>query len=360
MKRAVLRGEAVLVLGVLAAAPLSAETGSGETREPAIAAPAIPGNAVSAPALPAAAASFDLARQSAEAAPLAQTAAQSTANLSAQQDAGPSAAQGPSGQPAFAMPRIVFDETWASVGIGVGFVPSYSGSDDYQAFPLPLIAGRLGGIGISPNGPGFVLDLFSQAPSLGPRKTNLSAGPAFRVRADRVQQIGDDVVETLPDLNLAFELGGNVGVSFPGVFNPRDTLSLGTQVRWDVAGAHEGMVVEPQIGYRRAFGTGIAFQAQVGLQFVDDNFADYYFSVTPAQSAASGLPQFEANGGLNSLGGVSILNFDLDGNILNGGLSIYTVLGYSRLVGDASDTPFTDLRGDPNQFLGGVGLGYTF
>jgi outer membrane scaffolding protein for murein synthesis (MipA/OmpV family) len=278
--------------------------------------------------------------------------------LAAQSQAGPPA-DAPAPRP-FAMAKPVFDETWASVGLGLGFVPSYSGSDDYQAFPLPLIAGRVGGVGISPNGPGFVLDLFSPAPTFGPRKTTFSAGPAFRVRADRVQQIGDDVVDRLQDLNLAFELGGNVGVSFPGVFNPRDSLSVGTQVRWDVAGAHEGMVIEPQIGYRRAFGTGIAFQAQVGVQFVDDRFADYYFSVSPEQSALSGLPQFQADGGLNSLGGVSILSFDLDGNLLNGGLSIYTVLGYSRLVGDASETPFTDLRGDPNQFLGGVGVGYTF
>ncbi len=260
----------------------------------------------------------------------------------------------------FAMQKPVFDDTWVSLGIGLGVVPSYAGSDDYQAFPLPLIAGRVGGVGISPNGPGFVLDVFSPAPTFGPRKTTFSAGPALRVRADRAQQIGDEVVDRLEKLNLAFEVGGNVGVSFPGVFTARDSLTLGAQVRWDVAGAHDGMVIEPQIGYRRTFGTGIIFQTQAGFQLVDNSFAEYYFSVTPAQSAASGLPQFDAKGGLNSLGSLTILNFDLDANVLNGGLSIYTVLGYSRLVGDGKSTPFTDLRGNPNQFLGGVGLAYTF
>lgn len=356
MKLARRPGAVILALGMGAAAPVAAQTGNGQVRS------ASGEGELPAQAPADTAAAFDLALHSARAAaspgqPARQPGAHSAAALMAQQG---SAQSSPESPPAFAMPKIVFDETWASVGVGVGLVPSYSGSDDYQAFPLPLIAGRVGGVGISPNGPGFVLDFFSPAPTLGPRKTRLSAGPAFRVRADRVQQIGDDLVEQLEDLNLAFELGGNVGVSFPGVFNPRDTLSVGTQVRWDVADAHEGMVVEPQIAYRRAFGTGIAFQAQVGVQFVDDSFADYYFTVTPEQSAASGLPQFQADGGLNALGGASVINFDLDGNLLNGGFSIYTVLGYSRLVGDASETPFTDLRGDPNQFLGGLGVGYTF
>ncbi|MEM6908604.1 MAG: MipA/OmpV family protein [Pseudomonadota bacterium] len=254
----------------------------------------------------------------------------------------------------------VFDETWVSVGLGAGLVPSYAGSDDYILFPLPLIVGRVGGVGISPNGPGFVLDVLSPEPGFGPRKTRISAGPAFRIRNDRVAQIEDEVVETLEDLDLAVEVGANVGVAIPGVFGPRDTLVLSTQVRWDVAGAHEGMLIEPTVGYRTNFGRGIAFQAAANLQFVDDDYARYYFSVTPDQSVTSGLPQFDAEGGLNSVGVLAVTNFDLDGNLLNGGLNIYTVLGYSRLVNDAADTPFTDIRGDANQFIGGLGIGYTF
>ncbi|HEY6963692.1 MAG TPA: hypothetical protein VI407_00630, partial [Erythrobacter sp.] len=51
----------------------------------------------------------------------------------------------------FAFAKPVFDETWATIGLGIGMVPSYAGSDDYIAFPLPLIAGRVGGVGIAPN-----------------------------------------------------------------------------------------------------------------------------------------------------------------------------------------------------------------
>ena len=264
-----------------------------------------------------------------------------------------------SGRPRFNLPKPVFDDTWVSIGIGAGLVPSYGGSDDYIVFPLPLIVGRVGGVGISPNGPGFALDLFSPGPALGASKPRFFGGPAFRIRNDRANQIEDEVVELAEDLDWAVEVGAQAGVSFPGVFNPLDTLTLTTQVRWDVAGAHDGMMIEPSVGYARPFGPGVRFQANVGAQFVDDSFADYYYTVTPAQAAATGLPLFTADGGLNNLSTTAIVNFDLDGNLLNGGWSLYTVLGYTRFVGDAEDTPFTSIRGDANNFIGGVGVSYT-
>jgi outer membrane scaffolding protein for murein synthesis (MipA/OmpV family) len=36
------------------------------------------------------------------------------------------------------------------------------------------------------------------------------------------------------------------------------------------------------------------------------------------------------------------------------------VSGYSRLLGDAADTPYTAERGSANQFIAGLGVGYTF
>lgn len=303
-----------------------------------------------------------LSRAVAEAIESEATEFQSLGQPQSQDQSGPPAgAAGARGAPPFQMPKIVFDENWLSVGIGAGLVPSYTGSDDYILFPLPLFVGRVGGVGLRPNGPGIRLDLLSPAPALGPnQKTTFNFGPAVRFRNDRANQIEDEVVELAEDLDVALEVGLAGGVTFPGVFNPNDSVTLNTQVRWDVLGAHEGMLVEPTIGYSRPFGRGILFQGNVGLQFVDDNFADYYFTVTPDQSAATGLPLFEADGGLNSVSATAIINFDLDGNALNGGFNLYSVMGYTRLVGDAANTPFTDQRGDANQFIVGVGVGYTF
>ncbi len=270
-------------------------------------------------------------------------------------------AQGNPGAPPAGRPKIVYDKNWVTLGIGAGLVPSYSGSDDYIVFPLPLVVGRLGGVGIRPNGPGFRLDLLSPEPALGPnQKTTFNFGPSVRFRNDRANRIQDDVVELAEDLDVALEVGVAGGVTFPGVFNPNDSLTFNTQVSWDVLGAHDGMLVEPTIGYSRPFGRSVLLQANVGAQFVDDSFADYYYTVTPQQSADTGLPLFTADGGLNAVSSTAIVSVDLDGNALNGGLSLYSVLGYTRLVGDAADTPFTDIRGDANQFILGAGVAYTF
>jgi outer membrane scaffolding protein for murein synthesis (MipA/OmpV family) len=155
-------------------------------------------------------------------------------------------------------------------------------------------------------------------------------------------------------------VGGNVAVAWRGVARPLDQLSIGMQVRWDVLGAHEGMVIEPQINYRAPLGRAFSLQVQASAEIIDDNFADYYFTLSPAQALATGLAQFRADGGLNRLGTTAILAYDLDRNPLNGGWSLTAIGGYSRLIGDSADTPFTAVRGDANQFITGLGVAYTF
>lgn len=275
---------------------------------------------------------------------------------------GPPAGVGGQGGPPAGIPggKPVFDDTWITLGIGAGLVPSYSGSDDYNVFPLPLIVGRVGGVGITPNGPGFALDLLSQPPRRGEPETSVSFGPTFRFRNDRDGDFGDEVVALAGELDTAIEVGVQGGVSIPGVLHSQDRLSLSAQVRWDILGAHEGMLIEPGVAYFTPLSRAAAVQLTAGLSFVDDSFADYYYSVTPAASAATGLPEFTADGGLNSVGALAIMTFDLGGNLLDGGFNIYGVAGYSRLVGDAADTPFTATRGSASQFIGGIGVGYTF
>lgn len=251
----------------------------------------------------------------------------------------------------------VFDGDWLTVGVGAGYSTSYSGSNDYVVIPAPVIQGRLGGIGISPQPAGIALDLTPEAPR---GQADFAIGPSVRFRNDRANRIEDDVVKLAGELDTAFEVGIAASYSLSGVLGRNDSLSFDLGASWDVAGAHDGMVVQPSIGYSRPLSRGTFMSLSVSAEFVDDSFADYYYSVSPAQSAASGLPEFSADGGLKSLG-VSLLSvFDLDGNALNGGWSAVSITGYSRLVGDAKDTPYTSLRGDPNQYFIALGLAYTF
>lgn len=256
----------------------------------------------------------------------------------------------------------VFDGDWINVGFGAGLVPTYAGSDDYFLFPVPLFTGRLLGIGFQPSGPGVAFDVLSP-PSPGAqagKAPRLSFGPAFRLRVERAVDSRDPVVEATGRLDRALELGLSGGVTFPGILHDNDALTIGTMIRWDVLGAHKGQLIEPAVTYVTPLSLGILVQVSASVEIVDDNFARYYQSVTPAQSAASGLPVFNASGGLNRAGVNLAAAVDLDGNALNGGFNIFALGGYARMLGDGAATPFTRLRGDPNQFLIGLGLGYTF
>lgn len=142
-----------------------------------------------------------------------------------------------------------------------------------------------------------------------------------------------------------------------------DSLSLGVDVLWDVAGAHEGMTINPSITYFTPLSRAFAASFSLSARHVDDDYAAYYYSVPVAPASvpvAQRLPVFNASGGFDKAGANLLLGFDFDGDLTNGGLAGFLLGGYSRMLGDAADTPFTSIRGDRDQWFLGAGLGFTF
>lgn len=263
-------------------------------------------------------------------------------------------------EPIAALEETVFDGDYLAVGIGAAWSPSYLGSDDYVISPLPIVQASYRGIDINPRGAGLAVD-FVEDPEGG--GVGLDLGFVARLRSDRANQIEDKVVESLGELDRAVEIGPTVGIGITRLLNPYDSLTFSGDVAWDVAGAHGGMVVTPSASYftplSRAMATSLTFSAE----YADEDFHDYYFRVTPAQSAATGgvLPAFEPDGGGFTEAGLTLLlAYDLSGNIADGGWGLIALGGYSRALGDAKDTPFTSARGDADQFFGALGVGYTF
>ncbi len=251
----------------------------------------------------------------------------------------------------------VFDGDYLTIGIGGAYVPSYDGSDDYVFTALPLLQGSIAGIGTSPRAAGVALDFI---PDRADSKVRFLLGPSVRLRMSRANDIKDDVVELLPELDTAIEVGPSAGVSFSGVLNPYDSLSMTVDVRWDVAGAHNGMTVGPSLSYTTPLSRGMAAVLSVSGEWADDKFMDYYYSIDAGAATITGLDQFDADSGFKSVGTQLLLGWDLDNDLQNGGLALFAVGGYSKLLGDAADTPFTVDRGSASQWLAGAGIAYTF
>lgn len=251
----------------------------------------------------------------------------------------------------------VFAGDYLIVGIGAAAIPSYDGSDDTAVIPAAGLMGRIGGIGISARAGGIALDLVQERSGA---RLALNLGPVIRFRQNRSTHIADPVVEKLGKLDGVIEAGVSAGVSFRQVFNPTDSLSIGTDVRWDVSGKGSGVTVSPAVSYFTALSRAQVFGMQVAADFVDDRFAAYNYSVSAQGSAASGLPVYAAQGGLKNIGAGAFTARDLNGNFLDGGFALGVGVAWYRLTGSAADTPVTSLRGTREQWFAGGGLSFTF
>ena len=269
--------------------------------------------------------------------------------------AGPAAAQVSAADP---YEDTVFDGDYLAVGVGVAVLPSYAGSDDYVITPLPVLQGSLLGVRITPRAAGVGLDFVNTD-----GRVNFDLGVAARLRSDRAVQAEDEVVTRLAKLDRAIEVGPTIGFGLSRVLHQYDSLTVSVDAMYDVNGAHGGYVVSPSVSYLTPLNRGVAAVLSVSGEWGDGDFHDYYYRVTPAQSASVGgvLAAFQPDGsGFTRVSSTLLVGVDLDGDLTNGGFAVFGGGSYTRMLGDARRTPFTATRGDPDQFVGALGIGYNF
>jgi outer membrane scaffolding protein for murein synthesis (MipA/OmpV family) len=239
---------------------------------------------------------------------------------------------------------------------GVGITPDYEGSNDYRLIPAAAIRGKVNGISFSTRGLYLYVDVVPQGTGI-----DLDVGPIVGARLNRTRHVKDDIVDLLPDRKTAIELGGFAGLSFHGLTNPYDTLGVRLDVLHDVGNAHESTTFSPNVDFSTPLSRTTYASASVGAEFVSGRFADYYFSVSPAESllTAGALPVFDADGGMKNWNASLLVNQSITGD-LTGGLSVFGTAEYSRLVGDFKRSPIVSQRGSANQWLLAAGLAYTF
>lgn len=255
-------------------------------------------------------------------------------------------------QSAFAQPPGADDGFQAAIGGGVMFAPSYVGDDDYQLSVLPNIQFKYGDRFFASVQEGVGYNIVNTK--------NFRAGPIARIAFPRNEDgdqpfviAGDPTTDLigLGDVSATAELGGFVEYR-------AGALSATLEARQGVNG-HNGFVGDMSVNYRGqrfALGRPLIYSIGPRLRLVDDSYQSAYFGVTPAQSLASGLPEFDADGGLHSYGiGATIIRpIDRAGSV-----NAVFVAGYDRLAGDAGDAPLVRERGARDQLMIGVFFSYS-
>jgi outer membrane scaffolding protein for murein synthesis (MipA/OmpV family) len=253
-------------------------------------------------------------------------------------------------------PEEVAKKDIITIGAGAAIVPDYEGSDDYRIIPAGAVRGKVGGISFITRGTYLYVDVVPSG-----AKVDFNAGPIVGLRLNTRRHIDDPIVKLLPRRKTAWEVGGFAGVSVHGLTNPYDTLGFRVDVLHDIGSAHKSTTFSPNVEFSTPVSRSTYVGLNVGAEFVSNRFADYYYTISPADRLATGnqLPVFNADGGMKNWKAGLLVNQSLSGNLLHG-LSIFGLGQYSHLVGDFRRSPIVSQRGSASQWIGALGLGYTW
>lgn len=220
------------------------------------------------------------------------------------------------------------------IGAGGMLEPSYEGSDELEASPLPFVLFNYGDwLEINPSGASVTVfrhDGFSLSGSVG-YETGRDTDDHDRLRG-------------LSDIDFAATVGAQAAYEWGPV-------EIYGEVERTIEGS-ESLLGTLGVGYSAPVSERLVLGASAEAIVADDNHMDAYFSVDAGQSAASGLSQYDAEAGLKRVNLSASATYLVNENWLVGGEAQLGVL-----TGDAADSPIVEETLQPSL---AVFLGYRF
>ncbi len=234
-----------------------------------------------------------------------------------------------------------------SVGAGAIFAPEYMGSDDMELSPVPVIdiewRDRLflstrKGLG------GYIVNEDAAARPLFGVFDSYNFGGSVRYAFGRDED-DNSRLNGLGDIDDTAELGlfGELGIG---------PVSFSAEVYGDVGDGHDGVHGELAAAYGMPINQKWIVSAGPVVKFGSDDFTQSFFGVDSAQASRSAFDRYDADGGFYSVGVEAMSRYAFTEN-----WSVTGTAGYSRLVGDAADSPITEEEG---AFTAGAFVVYTF
>jgi MipA family protein len=229
-----------------------------------------------------------------------------------------------------------------AVGANFNGQPAFDGSKSDKLQVLPIFSlGPAGGSTERFRGP-----LDSASIALFDYE-GFSAGLAGREKAARTAANYPELTG-LDDVKAAIELGGFIQ------YFPTDWFRLRTELRRGFGG-HTGIVADFSADVLVPVWSRLTWSGGPRFALANTQATAPYFSVDAAQSAASGLPIFDAKGGAHSVGAGMQVRYQITPK-----WEAHSYLEYERLLGDAAASPLVEQRGSPNQISFGLGASYSF
>jgi outer membrane protein len=225
------------------------------------------------------------------------------------------------------------------VGAGAQLLPDFPGADSDSVAPLFDLS-------LAKGSEPFRFKAADDSPGLHLIATDkFSFGPVVNLQPRRKNS---DVGAQVGNVPMTVEAGAFAA------YYPIPSVRLRAEVRKGIGG-HDGVV--GAIGADQIWRDGDRYVFSIGprLLLSDSRYQREYFGVSPAASLATGLPVYRPSGGIHGVALNSGLYYQFSAN-----WGLFGYARYTRLVGDAADSPLIRAFGSRNQLSGGLGLTYTF
>jgi len=232
-------------------------------------------------------------------------------------------------------------------GIGVGAYPDYLGSSDYNVGAAPF--GRL-----SLGGARFVRLMANEIRVNVLDHPNWQLGPVGLWRFGR-EDVDNAVVDRVHHIDDSISLGLFGGYVWR---DPQEIRRMAGASAWalgDVSGVYNGWTAGINAYAMQPVAKMVTVGGGAAFTYGSGNYMDEYFGVTPADSLASGLPVYAPGSGVRDVRGwaAAVLHLSPQWHLGAGAM-------YSRLVGNAADSPIVSEEGSKNQWIYGVGALYAW
>ena len=238
-------------------------------------------------------------------------------------------------------PAVAQDDGGTRVRVGVGGQnrPAAIGADRREWAPLFDFALQRGPGPFDFEAPddNFDIELFE--------KDGFSAGPVANYQAGRKNRDFGERVGKVPN---TIEAGAFVQYQLSEAFRLRGEVRKGV-------GGHNGLIASFGADAVWRDGDRYVFSAGPRVNFTNSRYQREFFGVSAERSLITGLDEFDPDGGLQSIGATSGVNYRVSGPF-----GLFGFARFERLVGDAGKSPIVRELGSRSQMSAGLGVTYTF
>jgi len=235
------------------------------------------------------------------------------------------------------------------IGVTVGMLPDYQGSNDYTAGGAPFF--RL----TWPKSEYYLRLLATDLQANIINHPVLRFGPAVNYRFGRNDDVEDNVVKHMKEIEGTIEAGAFMGIELVASSNPRQRFLASVEFLGDVGGEYKGYNVTLTASYWMPVSKPVDLTIGAGINYADNNYMETYFGVDQNDADRTGLDVYKAESGFYTarVNAGAVLHLSESWHLAAGAQ-------WRPLLNDAADSPIVKDRGSKDQWIYGLGAAYSW